>query len=456
MTIQLADQLAEGQAVDGRDRLPGARAAELVARDDRVMSPSLTRPYPFVIARGRGARVWDVDGNEYLDMTCGIAVTATGHCHPKVVEAIQRQAEQFIHMAGTDFYYEIQVDLAERLAALAPGRFEKRLFLTNSGTEAVEAAFKLARFTTRRHRVLAFTGSFHGRTMGALSLTGSKSIQRAGFGPLVSGVTHAPFPNPYHPPLGSTAETAAQAVLHHIEHDLFGRILPPEDVAAVFVEPFQGEGGYVIPPPDFLPGLRQLCDRYDILLVADEVQTGVGRTGRWWAVDHYDVVPDILCVAKGIASGMPLGAMIARSDLMTWEPGAHGNTFGGNPVACAAAMATLDVIEEEGLLANAGAMGEQFLDGLHDIASRYDVVGDVRGVGLWLAMELVEDRQTKAPAKQLREDVVERAFQHRLLLLGAGSNTVRFMPPLMVSDNEVDEALRRFERALGEAVAARG
>jgi 4-aminobutyrate aminotransferase len=451
MTMKMAD----GHVLAEEGRLPGSRAAAVVARDDRVMSPSLTRPYPLVIARGQGARVWDVDGNEFLDMTCGIAVTATGHCHPKVVAAIQRQAEQFIHMAGTDFYYEVEVDLAERLTALAPGRTEKRVFFTNSGTEAVEAAFKLARFTTRRHHVLAFSGSFHGRTMGALSLTGSKSIQRAGFGPLVPGVAHAPFPNPYRPPLGSTAATAAAAVLHFIENDLFGRVLPPEDVAAVFVEPFQGEGGYVVPPPDFLPGLRRLCDRHDILLVADEVQTGVGRTGRWWAVDHYDVVPDILCLAKGIASGMPLGAMVARADLMTWEPGAHGNTFGGNPVACAAAMATLDVIEEEGLLAHASALGEHFLDGLHDIAARHEAVGDVRGVGLWLAVDLVEDRQSKTPAKLLRDDVVERAFEHRVLLLGAGPGAVRFMPPLNVSTAEVDEALGRFERALEEAVAAR-
>jgi 4-aminobutyrate aminotransferase len=433
--------------------LPGPRAAAIVARDQAVMSPSYTRAYPFVMARGRGCRVWDPDGAEFLDMTSGIAVTATGHSHPQVVEAIQRQAADFLHMSGTDFYYDVEVRLAERLVALAPGSAHKQVFLTNSGTESVEACLKLARFATRRHQLIAFSGSFHGRTMGSLSLTGSKAVQRSGFGPFLPGVVHVPFPDPYRPPLGSSPEACGRAVLHFIEQDLFARTLPPEDVAAVFVEPLQGEGGYIVPPADFLPGLRALCDRYGILLVADEIQTGVGRTGRWWGVEHSGVVPDLMAVAKGIASGMPLGAMVARHDLMTWEPGAHGNTFGGNPVSCAAALATLDVIEEEDLLANARAMGDRLLAGLRSLQTRHEAIGDVRGVGLWTAFELVADRVTRQPDRVLRDRVVDQAFHRRLLLLGCGKSAIRVAPALVVSSDEIDECLEKLDLAL---VAAAG
>ena len=439
---------APTSAAKNTNGFPGPECERLVQRDERVMSPSLTRPYPLAIARGQGCWVWDVDGHHFLDMTSGIAVTATGHCHPKVVAAIQHQAAQFIHMAGTDFYYEPQVAIAERLAELTPGDFEKQIFLTNSGTEANEAAFKLARHATGRYRAIAFNGAFHGRTMGALSLTASKAIQQAGFGPLIPGVVHVPYPNPYRPPLGSTPHTAGQVVLDYIERELFGRTVPAGEVAAIFVEALQGEGGYITPLTDFLPGLRQMCDRHGILLVVDEIQTGMGRTGKWWAVDHVAVVPDIITIAKGIASGMPLGAMCARADLMTWRPGAHGTTFGGNPVSCAAALATIQVIEEEGLLANAQVMGARFLAGLNELASRYEVIGDVRGKGLWLAAEFVEDRATKKPAKALRDQIVLQAFADRLLLLGAGESTIRFMPPLIVKEAEVDEALNRFEGAI--------
>jgi 4-aminobutyrate aminotransferase len=432
--------------------LPGPHGAQLIQRDAAVMSPSYTRSYPFVMARGRGCQVWDVDGNQFLDLTSGIAVTATGHSHPKVVAAIQQQAEQFLHMSGTDFFYEVEIELAERLTKLAPGDTAKQIFLTNSGTESVEAAFKLARYATRRHQVIAFSGSFHGRTMGSLSLTGSKAVQRSGFGPFVPGVVHVPYPDPYRPPLGSTPEACGRAVLHFIENDLFARTLPSDDVAAVFVEPMQGEGGYVLPPDDFLPGLRALCDRYGILLVADEVQTGFGRTGLWWGVDQYGVVPDIMALAKGIASGMPLGAMIARHDLMIWEPGSHGNTFGGNPVCCAAAMATLDVIEEEGLLANARAMGDRLLAGLRALQGRYDAIGDVRGRGLWTAIDLVEDRVTKHHDRVLRDRIVDEAYQQRLLLLGCGKSAIRLIPPLVVTADEIDLALERLDAAISEAL----
>jgi 4-aminobutyrate aminotransferase len=448
----MSPQFAPEPVYEATAPLPGPAAAAIVARDQAVMSPSYTRSYPFVMARGRGNRVWDVDGNEFLDVTAGIAVTATGHSHPRVVAAIQRQAELFLHMSGTDFYYEQEVALAERLVSLAPGDFHKQVFLTNSGTESVEACLKLARYATRRQHLLAFSGSFHGRTMGSLSLTGSKAVQRSGFGPFVPGVVHVPYPDPYRPPLGSTPEACGRAVLHFIEHDLFARTLPPEDVAAVFVEPMQGEGGYITPPDDFLPGLRDLCGRYGILMVADEVQTGMGRTGRWWGVQHWGVVPDIMAVAKGIASGMPLGAMIARHDLMIWEPGAHGNTFGGNPLSCAAALATLDVIEDEGLLDNARVKGERLLNGLRGLMGRYDAIGDVRGKGLWTAFELVEDRVTKKHDRHLRDRIIDQAFHHRLVLLGCGRSSIRVIPSLVITDAEVDEAIDKLDRSIAAAL----
>jgi 4-aminobutyrate aminotransferase len=431
--------------------VPGPRARQIVARDAASMSPSYTRPYPFAIDHGSGVRVWDVDGNAYLDMTAGIAVTATGHSHPRVVEAIREQAGRFIHMSGTDFYYEPEVALAERLIAIAPGDSDKRVFLTNSGAESVEGGLKLARYSTGRQRIIAFRGAFHGRTMGALSLTGSKSVQRAGFAPLVPGVTHAPYPNPYRPPLGSSSETCGEAVLDHIERELFGTIVPPDEVAAIFVEVVQGEGGYIVPPKGFLPGLRELCDRHGILLVADEVQTGIGRTGRWWAIDHVDVEPDVILSAKGLASGMPLGAIIAKADVMDWPPGSHGSTFGGNPICCVAALATLDTIEQEGLLENAAVMGARFQDGLRSMAERHQAIGDVRGLGLMVAAELVQDRDSKEPDPALRDRVVQRAFDHGMLLLGAGKSAIRFMPGLVISQAEVDEALEKLEAALSDA-----
>lgn len=428
--------------------LPGPRARSIVERDGRVLSPSYTRSYPFVMDHGRGAHVWDVDGNRFIDFSAGIAVVATGHAHPLVVQAIQEQAERFIHMSGTDFYYEVEVELAERLVGIMPGDSEKQVFLTNSGTEAVEAALKLARFTTGRPRFLSFIGGFHGRTMGSLALTGSKSLQRRGFAPLMPGVTHVPFPNPYRP-MAPGGHSESQTVIDYIENELFARIVPPDEVAAIFVEPIQGEGGYVIPPADFFRLLRDLCDRYDILLVVDEVQSGMGRTGKWWAIEHWDVEPDIVCVAKGIASGMPLGAMVARKDLMTWGPGAHGNTFGGNPIACAAALATIDLLEEY-VIQNAAHVGDLMLDRLTGMMVNHPSIGDVRGKGLMIGVELVKDRETKEPAHELRNAVVQRAFEKGVLLLGCGPSTIRFMPPLVIDEDTAGIGLDIFDEVLTE------
>ncbi|RME43319.1 MAG: acetyl ornithine aminotransferase family protein [Chloroflexi bacterium] len=431
--------------------LPGPRARAIVERDGRVLSPSYTRSYPFVMDHGRGAHVWDVDGNRFIDFTAGIAVVATGHSHPAVVKAIQEQAERFIHMSGTDFYYEVEVRLAERLVDIAPGNSEKQVFLTNSGTEAVEAALKLARYTTGRPRFLSFIGGFHGRTMGSLALTGSKSVQRRGFAPLMPGVTHVPFPNPYRP-MASGGRSESEAVIDYIENNLFARIVPPDEVAAVFVEPIQGEGGYVVPPADFFPLLRDFCDRYGILLVADEVQSGMGRTGKWWAIDHWDVEPDIVCVAKGIASGLPLGAMIARKDLMTWGPGSHGNTFGGNPLACAAALTTIDLLEDH-IIDNAASVGAYMLGRLAQMMDDHPSIGDVRGKGLMIGVELVKDRETKEPATDLRAAVIQQAFERGVLLLGCGPSTIRFMPPLVIDEETARIGLDIFDQVLAELEA---
>ncbi len=434
-----------------RTPLPGPRAAENLARDRDLISPSYTRGYPFVIARGEGAWAWDVDGNKFLDLTSGIAVNALGHAHPRVVDAIKRQAERFIHMSGTDFYYELQVRLAERLERIAPGESPKRVHYTNSGAESVEAALKLARYKTRRPRFLAFIGGFHGRTMGALSLTSSKSIQRRGFAPLVPAVIHVPFGYCYRCPVNLTYPACQVACLDWIEEQVFNHLTPPDEVAAAVVEPIQGENGYIVPPPGFHAKLRAICDRYGILLIADEIQSGVGRTGKWLAMAHWDVVPDIVCLAKGIASGMPLGAIIAGRGLMDWPAGSHASTFCGNPVACAAALATLDVIEEGNLLANATAMGERLQAGLRALAEEHEAIGEVRGLGLMVGIELVADRESREPAKDLRNRVIRKCFERGVLLLGCGKSVIRFIPPLNVAAHEIDLGLEILAGALKEA-----
>ena len=430
--------------------VPGPNAEAWIQRDGANISPSYTRGYPFVMARGRGAYVWDVDGNKYLDFTAGIAVTSTGHCHPEVVEAIKRQADEFIHMSGTDFYYPVQIELAETLNRLVPIAEPTLVFFTNSGAESVEAAIKLARYATGRPHILAFRNAFHGRTMGALSLTASKVVQRRGFAPLLPEVTHIEYGYCYRCPLNLTYPECDIACVRKIEDDLFHAEVPPDQVAAIFVEPIQGEGGYVVPPPGWMQALRELCDRHGILLVADEVQTGMGRTGKIFAMEHFGVEPDIVTVAKGIASGMPLGAMIAKKRLMTWPPGAHASTFGGNPVSCAAALATIRLLEND-LVENAARVGKHMMARLLDMQEKHPSIGDVRGLGLMIGVELVRNRDTKERAKDIRDWIVQRAFEKGLLLLGAGRNVVRFMPPLIITEEIADEALDIFEEALTEA-----
>lgn len=427
--------------------VPGPKAREILERDRAVISPSYPRAYPFVMERGRGTEVWDVDGNRYLDFVAGIAVVSTGHSHPRVVQAIQRQVENFIHISS-DFYHPVWVELGEKLNDIAPFSEPALSFMTNSGTESVEAAIKLARHHTGRSHFIAFLGAFHGRTLGSVSLTASKSLYHKGFYPLMNGVTHAPFPNPYRPILQSLpGEPYGETVVRYIEEQILGHVVPPEEVAGILVEPIQGEGGYVVPAEGFFPALRALCDRHGILLIVDEVQTGVGRTGRWWAVEHFGVEPDIVCAAKGIASGIPLGAMIARKSVMTWPEGAHGNTYGGNPVACVAALETLALIEEQ-YMQNAAEMGRYARDALEEIMARHPSIGQVRGKGLMIGVELVKDRATKVPATDLRDRVVHEAFRRGLLLMGAGKSAIRFVPPLSVSRAELDEGLHIFEEAL--------
>jgi len=429
---------------------PGPQAEEYVSRDRAAISPSYTRSYPFVMDHGEGSVVWDVDGHQYLDFTAGIAVTASGHAHPDVVKAIREQAGKFIHMSGTDFYYPVQIELAEKLNSLVPGDEPKQLFFTNSGTEAVEAAFKLARYTTGRTRMIAFIGGFHGRSMGALSLTASKYVQRKGFAPLVPGVSHVPFGYCYRCAYNLEYPSCDVYCVKYIEDTLFKRLFSPEEVAAIFVEPIQGEGGYVVPPPLYHVRLRELADEYGILLVMDEIQSGMGRTGKMFAIEHWGVVPDITCIAKGIASGMPLGAMVAQKRLMTWPPGAHGNTFGGNPVSCAAAMATIRLIEGS-YMHNAAQMGERLIERLHRMQPNHPSIGDVRGLGLMVGMELVQDKSNKEPAIELRDAVVQKCFEKGLLILGCGPSTVRFMSALNVSADVIDQGLEILEEALTEA-----
>jgi 4-aminobutyrate aminotransferase len=404
--------------------LPGPKAAELIARDARAMSPSFTRAYPFVMERGEGCWVTDVDGNRFLDFTAGIAVVTTGHSHPRVVAAIEEQARRFLHMSGTDFYYRSEIELAERLEdRILPGT-PAHVFFTNSGAEAIEGAMKLARYATGRPSYIAFIGGFHGRTFGALSLTASKASQRRRFAPLLSSVFHAPFPT------ASRGITTDESIAR-IE-ELFTTVAPPESVAAVFVEPIQGEGGYLVPPDDFLPRLRELTLKHGILLVADEVQSGMGRTGHLLAVEHWGIEPDIVCLAKGIASGLPLGAFIARAEQMSWPPGSHGSTFGGNPVACAAGLATLDLLEG-GLIENAAKVGPMVQDGLREIAAKHKEVTDVRGLGLMVALEF------KTPDQAAH--LVQAAFERGLLLLTAGTRAVRISPPLVLDPQEAATGL---------------
>jgi 4-aminobutyrate aminotransferase len=429
--------------------LPGPQAAALINIDQNHVSPSYTRDYPLVAEKGDGMWIHDPDGNIFLDFTSGIAVCATGHCHPKVVAAIKAQADKLLHMSGTDFYYTPQIRLAEKLSKLAPWGGKSKVYFGNSGAESVEAAFKLARWKTKRELNIAFFGAFHGRTMGALSLTASKVIQKKHYNPLIPGITHIPYAYCYRCPYNMCYPDCGIECVRWIEEGLFRTTMPPEEVAAVFVEPIQGEGGYIVPPPEFHTKLRKLTEKYGILYVADEVQSGMGRTGKMFAMEHFGVAPDIMALAKGIASGMPLGAMVARADIMVWEAGSHASTFGGNPISCSAALTTIELLETQ-LMKNADFQGSYLMSKLKELQKSFECIGDVRGKGLMIGVELVKNRETKERAGDLRNQIIQKAFKKGLLLLGCGENTVRLSPALIVSKEEIDACLSIFEECLRE------
>lgn len=434
--------------------LPGPKAKQLIQLDQDYVSPSYTRMYPLVVDRAKGLWVEDVDGNEFLDFTSGIAVCATGHCHPQVVDAIKRQADRLLHMSGTDFYYTSQIRLSRKLADLAPGKGAHKVYFGNSGAEAVEAGFKLARWHTKRELNIAFYGAFHGRTMGALSLTASKTVQKRNYHPFVPGITHIPYAYCYRCPYQLVYPECDVYCVRWIEDTLFRTTLPPEEVAAIIVEPIQGEGGYIVPPPDYHERLKAIADRYGILYMVDEVQSGMGRTGKMFAIEHFGVEPDITALAKGIASGMPLGAMVARADIMDWEAGSHASTFGGNPLSCEAALATIDMLETC-LMDNAEDMGNRLVGDLRTLQQSFECMGDVRGKGLMVAVELVRDRETREPERELRGEIIAHAFQRGLLLLGCGENSIRFCPALTVTEDEIDTSLAIFEEAVTAALDAK-
>ena len=432
-----------------KTKLPGPSARAVIEKDRQFTAPAYGRVYPLVVKKGRGMVVEDVDGNLFLDFMAGIAVANTGHSHPRVVRAIEEQSDKFLHICGSDFYYEPMAQLAEKLSELSPGSGTKKVFFTNSGTEAVEAAFKLARFATKRQHVIAFHGAFHGRTMGALSLTASRSSHRAQFSPLVPDVHHVSYGFCHRCPYQLNYGSCEITCVSYLERVLFRYEVAPQEVAAIFVEPIQGEGGYIVPPREYLPMLQDLCRRHGILLVADEIQSGFGRTGKMFACEHWGIEPDILCTGKGIASGMPLGAMIARSEISTWTPGTHGSTFGGNPVACAAALATLAVIED-GLLHNATAVGGYLKDKLNALRTKHAIIGDVRGLGLMIGVEFVRADRSGMPDAALRDQAMNKCFEKGLLLLGCGESTLRFCPPLIVTEEESAMAVEIFDAVLSE------
>jgi 4-aminobutyrate aminotransferase len=455
MTTKTTMSATASSAVHGpkiKTALPGPNARRVLAGDKEFISPSYTRSYPMVAKSGRGIVVTDVDDNEFYDFSAGIAVTSTGHCHPEVVAAIQKQAGELIHMSGTDFYYESMVQLAQRLSKIAPMPGPHKIYYGNSGAEAIECALKLARYHTKRQNIIAFFGAFHGRTMGAMSLTASKPQQRRRFSPLMPGVTHVRYPDVYRGCVGGAQEADAFALgcARFIEEKLFKTTLAPEEVAAIFVEPVQGEGGYVVAPTIFMQELRRICDRHGIMLVLDEVQSGVGRTGKWWAVEHTGVEPDMVCMAKGIASGMPLGITMTRAEIMDWVPGSHASTFGGNPICIAAALATLDVIEKEHLLDHTTEVGAHMMKRMSTWPAKLKLVGDVRGRGLMIGVDIVKDKATKEYANAERDMIVEKAFEHGVLFLGCGPSTIRLCPPLVVTKEEADVAMDVLEECIRE------
>ena len=430
-----------------KTKLPGPKAARVIMRTEEYVSPSYTYAYPLVVEKGEGTKVTDVDGNTFLDFAAGIAVCSTGHCHPKVVGAIKRQAERLLHMSGTDFYYEAQAKLAESLAEVTPIKGKKKTFFANSGAESIDGAMKLARWHTKRKQFIAFFGAFHGRTFGAMSLTASKAAQRAHYFPAVPGVTHVSYAYCYRCLYNLKKESCGMYCVKWIEDQVFKTIVPAEEVAAIIVEPIQGEGGYVVPPVEFHKELKKLCQKYGILYIVDEVQSGMGRTGKMFAVEHFDIEPDVICIAKGIASGMPLGAFISKADIMNWTPGSHASTFGGNPVSCEAALATIELLVS-GLIENAAKVGDYMMVELNKMANRHEVIGDVRGKGLMIGVELVKNRKTKERAGEECKKIIQKCFEKGLLILGCGANTIRFCPPLIITKDEADKALGIFEDCL--------
>jgi 4-aminobutyrate aminotransferase len=437
--------IAETKLPEIKTALPGPKAKRLLEKDERFISPSYTRSYPLVAARGYGAMIEDVDGNVFLDFNAGVAVCALGHAHPEIVEVIARQAQMFTHISGTDYYYPHQTELAEKLTKITPGSFDKKVHYGNSGAEAMEGALKAAIYSTGRDKFIAFRGSFHGRTFGTLSLTSSRAAQRRGFGAQVLDVTHVPYANPIRFPLERRAnESVGRRVARYIEETIFRTTVPPQDCAAVIVEPVQGEGGYVVPPQDFLPELRRICDDHGILLIVDEVQSGVGRTGKMWAIDHFGVAPDIMCMAKAIGGGIPLGVTLAREDLMRWHVGAHASTFGGNPVAIAAALKTIEILEN-GVIANAASVGKHMLERLEEMKGRFECIVDVRGLGLMIGVEFARDSEIFEPWTELRDNVVVECFHRGLVIQGAGESSIRFSPPLIIDREQADWALATVE-----------
>jgi len=430
-----------------RTALPGPKAKAIIERDGKVVSSSYTRSYPFVMARGTGAVVEDVDGNVFLDCAAGIAVNSTGYSHPLVVAAIVDQAQKFLHMSGTDFYYEPQVALGEAFNEIAPFSGQKRSFFSNSGTEAIEAAIKLARYSTKRYGMIAFLGSFHGRTLGALALTSSRAIQRQGFGPMQAGTFHTPYATCYRCPVGLKPESCHAECLDFLEQQILVHLISPDEVAGVVVESIQGEGGYVVPAPQFHERLRALTKKHGILLIADEVQSGMGRTGKMFGIEHFGIEPDMVTVAKGVASGLPLGVTTARAEVMDWPPGSHASTFGGNPVSCAAALATIGLLKDS-LMKNAAEVGAFMMDRLKEVQQKHAIVGDVRGRGLMIGIELVKDRVTKERAIVERDKVVEACFARGLLVLGAGKNAIRLSPPLVLTKTQATTAVEIIDQAL--------
>lgn len=420
---------------------PGPKARKLVKEDERLISPSFGRFYPLVVESGNGCIVKDVDGNEYIDFNSGLVCLNVGHNHPKVITAIKNQCDRFLHYSNTDFYYDQVVNTAERLTEITPGSFEKKVYFGNSGAEAIEASVKLAKWHTRRQLFLGFIGAFHGRTIGALSLTASKPTQRRYFSPLMPGVTHVPYPYCYRCPFKLAHPECHYWCVDFIDEQVLQKYVPPEDVAAIVFEPIQGEGGYVVPPPEYFQKLKKLADKYGLLLIDDEVQSGMGRTGKWFAIEHWDIEPDIVCTSKALASGLPLGAAVSRASIMDWVPGSHATTFGGNPLACVAAMAVIDAIKEEKLLENAAKQGSYIMKRLGELKEQCEIVGDIRGKGLMIGMEIVEDKKSKKLAPQKVSEIMIRSWKRGINVISCGASAIRIAPPLIITRELVDAAM---------------